>query len=257
MRYDIMKQIILITDGCSNEGISPVTAAANASSEGIVVNVIGVISQGELDQRGRDEIQQIAEAGGGMSRVISSKQLAQTVQMMTRKTIAHTIHQVVNKELKHILGDGRVEDLPPAQRSKVVQVMEDLGETSDLKVALLIDASASMKPKLHAVEDAIYDLMLSLQARQGKSYISVFHYPGGTGQDSVMDLDWTSQLAKMTNLFYKIRMSGTTPTGPALLDLAQWINGGGLERNMELKQWGQSAKAYNHPKDGMLGDYVV
>ncbi len=41
-----MKQIILITDGCSNVGISPVIAAAHAKAEGIVVHVVGIADTG-------------------------------------------------------------------------------------------------------------------------------------------------------------------------------------------------------------------
>lgn len=60
-----MKQILLITDGCSNVGISPVIAAAQAKAEGIVVNVIGLLNEHEIDEMGADEIQEIARAGGG------------------------------------------------------------------------------------------------------------------------------------------------------------------------------------------------
>ncbi len=250
----MMKQIILITDGCSNEGLSPVAAAASAHAEGVVVNVIGVVDHGDLEERGRDEISQIAAAGGGMSRIVATRQLAQTVQMMTRKTVTHTIHQVVNRELKQILGEGRVEDLPPHQRSKVVQVMDELSEHTSLKVALLIDTSASMKSKLQAVEEAIYDLMLSLQARQGDSKIGVFHYPGNQGEAASMVLNWTSEVAKMTNLFYKLNIRGTTPTGPALLKLTQLLTYG--NQDVEMNEYSEPAKV-RHPKDGMLSDYIV
>ena len=74
-------------------------------------------------------------------------------------------------------------------------MVDELAETSSLQVALLIDASASMKPKLVAVEEAIRDLMLSLKARAGSSELSVFHFPGKhSGEDIVMDVNWTSDL---------------------------------------------------------------
>ena len=66
----MMRQIIFVTDGCSNEGMSPVVAAAHALAEGIVVNVIGVMEQGELGQKGTAEISEIAKAGGGISRIV-------------------------------------------------------------------------------------------------------------------------------------------------------------------------------------------
>ena len=192
-----MKQILLITDGCSNVGLSPVVAAAHAHSDGISVNVVGVLDHGDVGELGATEIDEIARAGGGLSRMVNMRQLSQTVQMMTRKTVVQTIQLAVQKELKQVLGNGSIEALPPEKRGDVVRVIDELGETSSLQVALLIDASASMKPKLAAVEEAIRDLMLSLQARQGKSEISVFHFPGSRhGDDCVMDLGWTSHLER-------------------------------------------------------------
>lgn len=47
-----MKQILLITDGCSNVGPSPVLAAAEAQEEGITVNVVGVIDYGTIGEPG-------------------------------------------------------------------------------------------------------------------------------------------------------------------------------------------------------------
>src|SRR5699024_2343461 len=93
---------------------------------------------------------------------------------------------------------------------------------SYLKVALLIDASASMRSKLEAVKESIYDLMLSLQARKGKSEISVFHFPEKKA-DSKMDLDWTADLSQTERLFRKLTMGGTTPTGPAIMDVIEHI----------------------------------
>lgn len=60
-----MKQILLITDGCSNVGASPVMAAAHALQEGITVNVAGVIDYGTIGELGSLEIAEIAKAGGG------------------------------------------------------------------------------------------------------------------------------------------------------------------------------------------------
>ena len=44
--------ILLITDGCSNMGLSPVLAAAEALEEGITVNVVGVIDYGTIGELG-------------------------------------------------------------------------------------------------------------------------------------------------------------------------------------------------------------
>ena len=246
-----MKHILLITDGCSNVGTSPVLAAAHALQDVIVVNVVGVIDYGTIGELGGLEIQEIAKAGGGIHRIVGTPQLAQTIQMMTRKTVVQTIQQAVNKEIQHILGGGSLEELPPDKRSQVVEVVDELAETSSLQVALLIDASASMKPKLAAVEEAIRDLMLSLKARAGSSELSVFHFPGKhSGEDIVMDVNWTSDLDGARGMFSRLQMRGATPTGPALLKVIEFYRYGTLEGN-------QSWQGHSSQEEGMLGDYVV
>ena len=220
----MMKQILLITDGGSNVGDSPVVAAAQAYVEGITVNVAGVVDEGTIGEYGAAEIAEIARAGGGISQIVTSRQLSRTVQMMTRQTVAGSIRQAVNQELRQLFGVDNIGSLPPSKRGEVVKVMEEMEETMSLSVALLIDASASMKPKLHAVEEAIRDLTLSLQARTGKSQISVFHFPGDSQHAyCVLDAGWTTNSAKIGSLFGRIRMRGTTPTGPALLQVVDFI----------------------------------
>ncbi|USB33319.1 hypothetical protein [Paenibacillus sp. YPG26] len=246
-----MKQILLITDGCSNVGQSPVMTASLARQEGITVNVIGIVDYGTIGELGGLEIKEIAKAGGGMSRLSGTGQLAQTMQMMTRKTVVQTIQQAVNKELRQILGKTSVEDLPPDKRSEVVQVVDELTETTPLDVVLLIDASASMKPKLAAVEEAIRDLMISLSAREGMSRIAVFHFPGRHGgEDAVLDQDWTSDLGGVRSLFQRLVMRGATPTGPAILKVIDFFRYGTINGN-------QTRPEDKDEREGMLGDYVV
>lgn len=233
-----MKQIILITDGCSNVGPSPVVAAAHAYSEGIVVNVIGVVDGGELGEKGATEIAEIANAGGGMSRIVSADSLSGTVQMMTRKTVVQTIQQAVQRELRHIMGpSASIAALPPDRRGMVVQAIDELSETSSLRVALLIDTSASMKTKLGAVTEACRDLWISLKARTGRSEMAVLHFPGNTEADVLAE--WTSDLAKLGELFYKLNMKGTTPTGQAIMKTSAYVLG------------------TRTSKDGIWCDYVV
>lgn len=253
-----MNQILLITDGCSNVGDSPVVAAAQAFAEGIVVNVAGVVDEGAIYEHGAAEIDEIARAGGGMSRIVTSRQLAQTVQMMTRKTVVGTIRQAVNEELRQLFGVESVAALPPAKRADVVQVMEDLSETAPLRVALLIDASASMKPKLVAVAEAIRDLSLSLQARKGQSSVAVFHFPGDSDREPcVMDCSWTDSPGRIEALFGKLRMRGTTPTGPAIMHVVGFFG----ETYGRIKQEDETASAYPLKKrddtDDLRSDYVV
>lgn len=248
-----MKQILLITDGCSNVGENPVLAAAHALQEGITVNVVGVIDHGTIGELGSREIADIAKAGGGLSRIVGTPQLAQTIQMMTRKTVVQTIQQAVNKEVKKILGDGSIEELPPMQRSQVVHVVDELTETSPLRIALLIDASASMKPKLGAVEDAIRDLALSLEAREGQSEIAVFHFPGRTSSDDAeLDMNWTSDMTGVRSLFSKLRMRGATPTGPAIFRVLEHFRYDKLDGHHERRMLEDPDE-----REGMIGGYVV
>ncbi|MGZ7445691.1 hypothetical protein [Paenibacillus sp. TH7-28] len=247
-----MKQIMLITDGCSNVGESPVMAAALAKQEGITVNVVGIVDYGTIGELGSVEIAEIAKAGGGMSRIVGTENLAQTMQMMTRKTVVQTIQQAVNKEIRQILGDQTVGDLPPETRSQVVEVIDELSESSPLQVALLIDASASMKPKLRAVEEAIRDMMLSLGARKGESKLAVFHFPGAHGgEDAVLDVDWTGDLGTARSIFQRLVMRGATPTGPAILKVMDFMRYGTLDGH------GKSWREETDGRDGILGDYVV
>ncbi|OBZ15410.1 hypothetical protein A8L34_29065 [Bacillus sp. FJAT-27264] len=248
-----MKQILLITDGCSNVGESPVMAAAHALQEGITVNVVGVIDHGTIGDLGSREIADIAKAGGGLSRIVGTPQLAQTMQMMTRKTVVQTIQQAVNKEVKKILGDGSLEELPPLQRSQVVNVVDELTETSPLRIALLIDASASMKPKLAAVEEAIRDLALSLEAREGTSEIAVFHFPGrNSSENAELDMDWTSNVSGVRSLFSKLRMRGATPTGPAIFKVLEHYRYDTLDGHH-----GRRMIEDPDEREGMIGGYVV
>ncbi|MFC5653354.1 VWA domain-containing protein [Paenibacillus solisilvae] len=241
-----MKQILLITDGCSNVGVSPVVAAAQAYAEGITVNVVGVIDQGDLGEFGSAEIEEIARAGGGLSRLSHTRQLSHTVQMLTRKTVVQTIQHAVQRELRQVLGTSSIEELPPEKRGDVVRVIDDLSESSKLRVALLIDASASMKPKLQAVDEAIRDLALSLQSRQGSSEIAVFHFPGSAyGEDCKLDLDWTTHISGVTSFIPRLQMRGTTPTGPALMHV------------IDFYRKADYGNRKNDETDGMMSDYVV
>lgn len=250
-----MRQILLITDGCSNVGDSPAIAASIAHAEGISVNVVGIVDDGGIGEQGALEIAEIARAGGGMSRIVGPSQLSRTVQMMTRHTVQSTIRGEVNRELQQILGASSVAELPPEKRADVVRVMEDLGETAELRVALLIDASASMKPKLRAVEEAVRDLALSLQARKGESAVAVFHFPGEREHEAcLLDQDWTDRADRLGSIFGRISMKGTTPTGPALLRVVEFFREtcGKLEPDAQ-----HTTPVRRDDTDGMRSDYVV
>ncbi len=216
MQKGSLKQILLITDGCSNQGEDPLAMAALAKEQGITVNVIGVLEEDTIDEKGMQEIEGIALASGGVSQVVYSTQLSQTVQMVTRKAMTQTLQGVVNKELQQILGSKTsMEDLPPDKRGEVLEVVDELGETVELEVLVLVDTSASMKHKLPTVKEALLDLQLSLNARMGNNSFSVFVFPGKRKEVERV-LDWTPNLGSLSTIFPKLTTGGITPTGPAI-----------------------------------------
>jgi Ca-activated chloride channel homolog len=200
LRKGTIKQILLITDGCSNQGEDPIAMAALAKEQGITVNVIGVTEEDIIDDKGMQEIEGIA----------------QTVQMVTRKAMTQTLQGVINKQLQQILGSSTtMEDLPPEKRGEVMEVVDELGETADLEVLVLVDTSASMRNKLPTVKEALLDLSLSLNARMGENQFSVFVFPGKR-KDVEKILDWTPKLESLSSVFPKLTSGGITPTGPAI-----------------------------------------
>ncbi|MBO8178341.1 VWA domain-containing protein [Aeribacillus pallidus] len=215
MKTGTLRQILLITDGCSNYGEDPIAMAALAKEQGITVNVIGVMEQDVIDDQGMQEIEGIALSGGGVSQVVYAQQLSQTVQMVTRKAMTQTLQGVVNRELKQILGNNvTMEELPPEKRGEVMEIVDELGETVDLEVLILVDTSASMKHKLPTVKEALLDLSLSLNARTGDNRYAVFVFPGKKDVEKL--LDWTPKLEALTSIFPKLTTGGITPTGPAI-----------------------------------------
>jgi len=216
MQTGKIRQILLITDGCSNQGEDPIAMAALANEQGITVNVIGVMEHDVIDEKGMTEIEGIAMSGGGVSQIVYAQALSQTVQMVTRKAMNQTIQGVVNRELQQILGRSKtMEDLPPEKRGEVMEVVDELGETVDLEVLILVDTSASMKHKLPTVKEALLDLSLSLNARTGENQFSVYAFPGKKNDVEKL-LDWSPRLQTLTSIFPQLATGGITPTGPAL-----------------------------------------
>ncbi|MGV3488456.1 MAG: hypothetical protein ACO1OC_07715 [Tuberibacillus sp.] len=216
MKKGRMRQILLITDGCSNQGEDPVAMAALAKEQGIVVNVIGVIGEDESSTGGIQEVEDIALSGGGISQIVKPKQLSQTVQMVTRKAMTQTIKGVINQELRHILGEKEtIEDLPPEKRGQVMEVVDELGETVDLEVCILVDTSASMESKLPTVYEALLDLSVSLTSRMGANQFCLYTFPGKRKPIEKI-MTWTPKIASIHSAFSKLASGGVTPTGPAI-----------------------------------------
>jgi Ca-activated chloride channel family protein len=216
MSKGTVRQILLITDGCSNQGEDPVAMAALAKEQGIVVNVIGVVGNEESAAHGIQEVEDIAMAGGGISQIVKAKQLSQTVQMVTRKAMTQTIKGVINQELRQILGEKEtIEDLPPEKRGEVMEVVDELGETVDLEVCILVDTSASMASKLPTVQEALLDLSVSLTSRIGGNQFCLYTFPGKRRPIEKV-LTWTPKIQSIHSAFSKLGSGGVTPTGPAI-----------------------------------------
>ncbi|WP_349409078.1 hypothetical protein [Pseudalkalibacillus sp. SCS-8] len=222
MSKGTLRQILLITDGCSNHGEDPVAIAALAREKGVAINVIGILSKNEAyGEHGLKEVEDIAMSGGGVSQIVYANQLAQTVKMVTQKAMTQTIHGLINKELTHILGEDRqMEDLPPDKRGEVMEVVDEIGETVDLEVMILVDISASMDDKLPTVQESLIDLSISLNSRSGCNRFAIYAFPGKRHSIERL-LDWTPQLDTLGKTFKKITTGGITPTGPALREVLE------------------------------------
>ncbi len=200
------------------KGEDPAQVATIIAEQGITVNVIGILEDDDTEEpTGLLEVEEIASCGqGGVSQIVYKQILSQTVQAVTKQAMTETLQGVVNQELKQILGNQQtMEELPPEQRGEVMEVVDELGETCDLEVLVLVDTSASMANKLPTVQEALIDLSISMNARIGRSRFSVYQFPGR--KKAIHQLvDWTGKLDSITAIFSKLASGGVTPTGPAL-----------------------------------------
>lgn len=233
MEVGTLKQILLITDGCSNKGEDPSMVATLIRQQGITVNVIGVLEDDQSENPvGLDEVEEIALAGGGVSQIVYQQALAQTVQSVTKQAMTQTLQGVVNQELKQILGANQTIDaLPPDQRGEVMEVVEDLSETCNMEVLVLVDTSASMQNKLPTVKEALIDLSVGMNARIGKNRFAIHTFPGKRKAVNKI-MDWTGKLDKVSAVFPKMTSGGITPTGPALKEAMYQFSKGSLLRSI-------------------------
>ncbi|WP_066185602.1 MULTISPECIES: vWA domain-containing protein [Gracilibacillus] len=217
MQAGTLKQVLLITDGCSNQGEDPSMVASFIAEQGITVNVIGILEDTQSEQpSGLEEVEDIAANGQGVSQIVYQQALTQTVQTVTKQAMTETLQGVVNGELKQILGqDTTMEELPPEQRGEVMEVVDELGETCSLEVLVLVDTSASMTNKLPSVQEALVDLSISMNARMGDNRFAIYQFPGRKKPIQKL-VDWTSKLESISAIFSRISSGGVTPTGPAL-----------------------------------------
>lgn len=230
-----IRQILVITDGCSNVGDDPIAAAQTARQNNITVNVIGIIDQGDLGRQGREEAHSIADAGGGMCRIVQAHELSATAQMMTHQTMQMTLQDVVNQELMQVMGKT-TEDLPPTERSKVMRVVDKLEEEVHLKVVVCIDTSASMRDKIPSLREALRDLSLSLQARAGQSEVAVLIFPGSASEMVRLVHPFQAEL-NMDVLESLLIARGGTPTGPAIEEAVNQFTASGAAKDFPDEPW--------------------
>ncbi|MGE5676870.1 MAG: VWA domain-containing protein, partial [Pseudomonadota bacterium] len=187
-----IKQIIVVTDGRSNIGTSPVDAAAKAFALGITVSTIGIINHRDSsDEKDIEEVEEIARAGGGLCEYSHMENLAMTMQDLTHKTAQRTIEQIVSRQLRSIIGEN-IEDMEPRSRLKIVDFIEKYGDNINLKCIILLDTSGSMKYKLDIAAKSVTELLENLQERPGSSNIAVITYPGAEGGNCSVICDFTN-----------------------------------------------------------------
>ncbi|MHB9093239.1 MAG: vWA domain-containing protein [Eubacteriales bacterium] len=213
----ILKQIVVVTDGHSNKGGCPITAAQKANHEGITVSTIGLLDTGRLGIEGSKEIRQIAAAGGGIYHLTPMEDLAYTIHTVAVQVTRHAVRQIINQKLRAGAGTDLC-CLPPSSRNVILPVLARMEEESELHIVLVLDTSGSMLKKRHLLDQSLRDLIISLGNRLRPVKLAVIQFPGPSGSASILkplqsDNLLTSQL--LTKLVY----GGLTPTGPAI-DLA-------------------------------------
>lgn len=212
-----IKQIIVITDGRSNMGMSPVDAALRAHESGITVSTVGIINHNSCsDEKDIEEVEEIAKAGGGICEYSHIENLGRTIQDLTRRTAQKTIEQIVSRQLRSIIGE-EIEAMEPRSRLKIVEFIERYGDNINLKCIILLDTSGSMKEKLDTARKSVVELLENLRERKGKSNIAVITYSGeDAGMCSVI-CDFTNDTEILRHKLEEVRAGGGTPTGPAIL----------------------------------------
>lgn len=212
-----IKQIIVVTDGRSNMGVSPVLAAGRAYDSGITVSTIGIINhRNSSDEKDIEEVEEIARAGGGLCEYSRIENLGRTMQDLTHKTAQKTIEQIVSRQLKSIIGE-EIEAMEPRSRLKIVEFIEKYGDNINLKCIVLLDTSGSMRDKLDTARKSVVELLESLQERQGNSSIAVITYPGEEAGMCGVICGFTNEKGILKQKLEAIRAGGGTPTGPAIL----------------------------------------
>lgn len=215
MKEAILKQIILITDGKSNRGTSPIDAALMAKEHGITISTIGIMDRNSETEREFEEIRGIANAGDGIYDLSYIENLGQTLHMLTQKTMNKTIGQVVNNQLKDLIGDD-LSSIEPSKRLKLIDYIDNFSNQVNLKLCILLDCSGSMNDKLLNAVDSMYELLKSLEVREGDNDIAVIGFPGKMGSNTFMLNEFADDTSLIKEKIRDVKVRGITPTGPAI-----------------------------------------
>ena len=226
-----IKQIIVVTDGKSNAGGSPITAAREALRNNIMVNAIGIVEQGENEDH-LNEIIDIAKAGGGAWEHTSVSNLGYSMMAVTQRTVNKTIHSIVGKQLREIISGG-IEDISPDRRGKVIRYMEELGEHAMVRCCIVIDCSGSMANKMSTAKQSIIELMNSFQGRNGNWKVAVIGFPGESGMLTKVIHPFTEDIKTIKGLLFELKAGGMTPTAAAIIQAKQLLES---EDTVEIHQ---------------------
>lgn len=234
-----IRQIIIITDGKSNIGVSPIEAAKQANKLGIVVSAIGIIGKdGDGDERDIEELEGIAKSGGGLCEYTHLEDLGLTVQVMTQKTAQKTIEQIVTRQLKSIIGVD-INNLEPKSRFKIVDFIENFGDRINLKCVVILDTSGSMGSKLDIAKSSLIELLQSLSSRRGEGKIAVIKYPGYKEETASIVCSFTDSTELLQSRLSTMKAGGGTPTGPAIEKACQLIMENKKNQEEEVESNGQ------------------
>lgn len=207
------RQIVLVSDGESNYGISPVEVAKRALQNGIQVSTIGIVRNTKVEKP-LVELEEIALNGGGLCQITNLENITTAMSMVTVASVHNTIENIVNKELMEIM-DVDIKGVPPKMRGKIVGMMDKLQEDIPIECLLLLDVSGSMKGKIPAAKRGILELLRFLKERNGSSQIGVITYPGEDNTFEILS-QFTSDIDYLESCLNCITIGGVTPTGPAL-----------------------------------------
>ncbi|MBE6082241.1 VWA domain-containing protein [Acidilutibacter cellobiosedens] len=212
----VINQMILVTDGESNTGISPVEAAKISCEKGIKVSTIGIVDN-MRKEKSLVELEMTAQAGGGIGEITDIESLYQTLSKVTVNSVYKTIEEAVNKELKNIINKDMTE-IQPKERKRIVQLIDKLEEEASLKCMILLDTSGSMNNKIEIAKKSILELLNFLNERKGETYIGVCAFSKRGESFFQVLCDFTHDIDILEGSLKQIKTGGTTPTGPAIIE---------------------------------------